>query len=504
MNPARSAVKAQDVRPEPSPAPSVSPLTGPEPRGSSTIPNRFDLVVVGAGSGGYAAARTARDLGANVALVDDDGPLGGLCILRGCMPSKTLLATAELLDSIRNAGALAVAAGTPKLDYRALAARKRNLVQGWADYRIAGIETFPVFRGRARFESPTTLLVGDEVLYAPRFVIATGSSVAPAAVPGLAEAGFIDSDAALDLDEPPRSLIVLGGGYVGAELGQFFHRAGVPTTMVVRAKHLLSGEDHDIGIGLTEYFREEGIRVETEAQVHRVSVREDGLKVVHYTQGGEAREVNAHEIFYALGRVPNACGLELDKAGVEHHEITGIKVDETLRTTNPDIYAVGDVTGRFPLVHVAIQQGEIAGRNAATGARERADYRLSKTHTVFTDPGVAVVGESERELQAAGIEYVKATYPFEDHGKAVALGHTKGFVKMLAAPADGRILGAAILGPNASDLIEPLIVAMAYGATAADYARIPHLHPTLVEILTYPAEEIAERLRTVPSLAVAK
>jgi pyruvate/2-oxoglutarate dehydrogenase complex dihydrolipoamide dehydrogenase (E3) component len=457
---------------------------------------------VGAGSGGYAAARTARDLGANVALVDR-GPLGGLCILRGCMPSKTLIATGDMLHAIRTSGELAVRAGEPELDYRALAERKRRLVRGWADYRVAGIETFPLFSGPAVFESRTTLRVGDEVLYAPRFVIATGSIVAPVALPGLVEAGFLDSDSALDLDAPPRSLIVLGGGYVCSELGQFFHRAGVPVTIVIRAQHLLSGEDHDVGLGLTEYFREEGIRIESGAQVHRVSVR-DGMKVVHYRQDGEEREVAAHELFYGLGRVPNVCDMNLDAAGVEHHDVTGIPVDETLRTSNPDIYAVGDVTGHFPLVHVAIQQGEIAGRNAATGARERVDYSLSKTHTVFTDPQVAVVGETERALEAAGVPFIKATYPFEEHGKAVALGRTKGFVKMLASPNDGRILGASILGPEASDLIEPLIVAMAYGATVQDYARIPHLHPTLVEILTYPAEELADRLRAAPHLAIAK
>ncbi len=470
--------------------------------GSRIIPNRFDVIVIGAGSGGYAAARTARDLGAAVALVDS-GPLGGLCILRGCMPSKTLIATGDLLHEIRKAGELGVRAGEPVLDYRKLAERKRTLVRGWADYRIAGIDTFPLFTGAARFESPTTLRVGDDVLYAPRFVIATGSVVAPAAVPGLNEAGYLDSDAALDLESPPKSLIVLGGGYVCSELGQFFHRTGVPVTFIVRAAHLLSGEDHDVGTGLTEYLCEEGIRIETSAQVQRVSVR-DGMKIAHYLQDGVEHEVAAHEIFYGLGRVPNIAGLGLDVAGVEFHEVTGIAVDDTLRTSNPDVYAVGDVTGQYLLVHVAIQQGEIAGRNAATGARERADYRLSKTHTVFTDPQVAVVGETERELKAAGVDYVVASYPFNDHGKAVALGRTQGFVKMMAAPADGRILGAAILGPDASDLIEPLIVAMAYGATVQDYARIPHLHPTLVEILTYPAEEIAERLRTIPTLAVAQ
>jgi pyruvate/2-oxoglutarate dehydrogenase complex dihydrolipoamide dehydrogenase (E3) component len=420
------------------------------------------------------------------------------------MPSKTLIATGDLMHAIRESGQLAVEAGVPKVDYHALAARKRELVGDWADYRTAGIETFPVVHGDAVFESPTSLRVGDEVLYAPRFVIATGSRVAPAVIPGLAEAGFIDSDEALELEAPPKSLIILGGGYVSSELGQFFHRVGVETTMVLRAKHLLSSEDHDVGVALTEYLREEGIRIETGAAVRRVSVREDGMKVVHFVRDGEEHTVAAEQIFYALGRIPNVDGLGLEKAGVTHHEVTGIRVDDTLRTSNPDIFAVGDVTGLHQLVHVAIQQGEIAGRNAATGARERVDYRLTKTHTVFTDPQVAVVGETERELEAAGIPFLSASYPFNDHGKAVALGRTKGFVKMLASPTDGTILGAAIVGPEASDLIEPLIVAMAFGSTVDQYARIPHLHPTLVEILTYPAEELAERISAAPALAVAK
>lgn len=442
-------------------------------------------------------------MGANVAFVDR-GPLGGLCILRGCMPSKTLIATGDLMHAIREAGHLAIDAAAPTVDYRALAARKRVLVGGWADYRKAGIETFPVFTGDAAFESPTSLRVGKEVLYAPRFIIATGSRIAPPAIPGLAEAGYLDSDEALDLEAPPKSLIVLGGGYVASELGQFFRRVGVETTMVLRAAHLLSGEDHDVGESLTQYLRAEGIRIETRASVRHVSVREDGMKVVHFLREGKEHTVAAEQIFYALGRTPNVDGLGLEKAGVTYHEVTGISVDETLRTSNPDVFAVGDVTGKFALVHVAIQQGEIAGRNAATGARERADYRLTRTHTVFTDPQVAIVGATERELEAAGTPYLSASYPFDDHGKAVALGRTKGFVKMLASPADGTILGAAIVGPEASDLIEPLIVAMAFNATVEQYARIPHLHPTLVEILTYPAEELAERISAAPALAVAK
>jgi pyruvate/2-oxoglutarate dehydrogenase complex dihydrolipoamide dehydrogenase (E3) component len=346
--------------------------------------------------------------------------------------------------------------------------------------------------------------VGEDVLEGKAFVVATGSVIAPPAVPGLAEAGYMDSDAALELAEPPASLVVLGGGYVGSELSQFFARIGVPVTIVIRSGQLLSGEDADVGEGLTNYFREEGIAVETRAQVTRVSLAADGRKVVHYLQDGAEKTVAAHEIFYTLGRVPAVEGLNLEAAGVTYHALTGIQVDETLRTSASHVFAVGDVTGRFLLVHVAIQQGEQAARNAIRGTSERVDYRLSKTHTVFTDPQVAVVGESEKELAAAGVPYLAATMPFNDHGKAISIGKTKGFVKMMASPDDGRILGAAILGPDASDLIHEMIVAMHYGATVFDFVKIPHLHPTMAEILTYPAEELVEKITASRPLAIAR
>lgn len=464
---------------------------------------QYDLIVIGAGSGGYAAARTARDLGASVALVDR-GPLGGLCILRGCMPSKTLIATGDAAHEVRAARELGVHAAEPSIDFPAVMRRKREIITGFADYRIAGIESFPTFTGEATFESPHRLRVGGDVLEGKAFVIATGSSIAPPAVPGLAETGYIDSDAALDLDAPPQSLVVLGGGYVGSELSQFFARIGVPVTIVIRSGQLLSGEDADIGEGLTRYFREEGIAVHTGAQVTRVSAGDDGRKVVHYMQDGAAKSVAAHEIFYTLGRVPTVDGLNLEAAGVRYHGVTGIEIDDTLRTSQPHIFAVGDVTGRLQLVHVAIQQGEIAARNAVRLAQERADYHLTKTHTIFTDPQVAVAGESEKELQAAGTPYLVASTPFDDHGKAIAIGKTQGFVKMMAAPDDGRILGAAILGPQASDLIHEMIVALHFKATVFEFVKIPHLHPTMAEILTYPAEELVEKITALRPLAVAR
>ena len=451
---------------------------------------RYDLVIIGAGSGGYAAARTARDLGASVALVDH-GPLGGLCILRGCMPSKTLIASSDSIHEVREAAVLGIHADVRKIDLAKIFARKREIIDGFVEYRTEGIKAFPLYEGLASFESATRLRVGDDVfLEAKNFIVATGSIIAPPAVIGLQETGYIDSDDVLDTDTLPGSIVVLGGGYVGCELGQFLSRMGVKTTFVVRARQLLSSEDTDVGDAVTLYFRNEGMDVHTNAVVTRVEKR-GTKKVVHFMRDGIDSSVEADEIFHALGRVPNMDGLDLEVAGVACHAMTGIAVGPDLRTCVPNIFAVGDVTGVYALVHVAIYQGEIAARNAVLGTSEQADYRLQKAHTIFTDPQIAVVGATEKELRAASVPFFAGSYLFSEHGKAVAINKTKGFVKMLADPETGRILGAAIVGAEASDLIHEVIVAMYYNGTVQDFAKIPHLHPTLAEILTYPAEEIA-------------
>ncbi|MDP9024484.1 MAG: dihydrolipoyl dehydrogenase [Candidatus Eremiobacteraeota bacterium] len=462
-------------------------------RGRKLTRERYDLVVIGAGSGGYAAARTARDLGAGVALVDQ-GPLGGLCILRGCMPSKALLASSDAAQDARDAGELGVKIAGVAVDMPFIAERKRRLVRDFADYRIEGIETFPVFAGKAHFLSPTEVRVGDDtVLEAAHFIIATGSSVSQVGIPGLAQAGYLDTDSVLELERVPESTIVLGGGYTACELGQFLSRMGSRVTMLIRSGHLLTEQDDDIGDALTQYYRDEGIDVVSRTQLDRVEMR-DGRKIVFAHVDGEEREFAAEEIFYALGRTPNVAGLGLDNANVAYHPVGGIDVDLTLRTSNPAIFAVGDVTGEYLLVHVAIYQGEIAARNAVMKSFEHADYRIVPAFTVFSEPQVALVGASEKTLQRDGILYVVGRYDFAEHGKALCLNRTKGFVKILADPDSGLILGASIIGPQASELIHEMIVAMNYHATVEQFMRIPHLHPTLAEIWTYPAEECAAQL----------
>src|SRR5580704_6450087 len=292
--------------------------------------NRHDLIVLGAGSGGYAAARTARDVGCDVALVDR-GPLGGLCILRGCMPSKALLASSDALADARDADALGIEAGLVEIDMPFIAARKRVLVKEFADYRIEGINAFPLYLGPARFLSPTQLLVGEStVLEADKFVIATGSSVGENPLQGLSKVGYVDSDAVLDFERIPRSVVVLGGGYTACELGRFLARMGARTTVLIRSDHLLTSSDDDIGNALTQYFVEEGIEVVVRATLTEVLWRGEE-KVVRYNRDGQEHEAVGEEIFYALGRTPNVTGLGLDEAGVEYHSVRGIAVDGTMR-----------------------------------------------------------------------------------------------------------------------------------------------------------------------------
>ena len=286
----------------------------------------------------------------------------------------------------REAGRLGIQAEVTGIDFAGIMARKARIIGGFTDDRVSELHTFPLFEGLARFRSPHEVEVGDDLLLqAKHVIIATGSVVAPPPLTGLAETGYIDSDAALELRALPESLIVLGGGYVACELGQFFARMGVPTTMIARASQLLSCEDKDIGDALTFYFREEGIRVETKARIDGVDPPRRS-KILRFVRDRTPHQVEAAEILFALGRVPNVDGLHLEAAGVDYHAITGITVDPTLRTSNPDIFAVGDVTGDFPLVHVAIYQGEIAARNAVTEAAEAADYTLVRTHTIFYRP----------------------------------------------------------------------------------------------------------------------
>lgn len=454
--------------------------------------DRFDMVVIGAGSAGFAAARTASEQGATVALIEK-GPLGGLCILWGCMPSKALLRSAEIGRLVSASRLWGVETGEVRLDFQAVMARKERLIKGFADYRIQQIhalERTELVMGHARFVAPDRIRVGEREIQGEHFVIATGSKPLVPPIPGLEETGYLLSDDALSLTAPPPSMLVLGGGVIAVELGQFYSRMGVEVTLIEAAPHLLPKEDPDVSVALEEALREEGIRIVTGATVKRTE-RRGGRKVVVL---GET-ELSAHEIFVATGRVPNVDGLDLGAAKVAMQG-RRLALNEYLQTSNPRIYAAGDAWGGAFLVHVAIAEGELAARNAIEHALEPMDYRVVPM-AVFTDPNVARVGPTERECTLQKREVRVASYPFADHGKAEIMGGTalKGFVKLIADARSGEILGAQAVGPEAADLIHELVAVISLRGTIEQFMRIPHVHPTLAEIWTYPAEELHEALR---------
>lgn len=453
-----------------------------------------DLIIIGGGSAGYAAARTAADAGADVAIVDH-GPLGGLCILRGCMPSKTILRSSDVMSLMHQAKEFGLAPVPVKADLAAIIDRKDRLVREFAEDRINALHNprFTLYQERASFRSPREVQVGGQILAAKAFIIAAGSVPSRIPIPGLEEVGYLTSDEILDLRKRPASLLVLGGGPVAVELGQFFARIGTRVTLIQRSRHILSHLDEDLARPVEAQFQEEGMTLYTATNLHRLA-QDGSLKTAHFSHEGRVKTESAELILQALGRRPNIEGLNLEAARVKTEQ-GRVVINDEMRTSQPHIFAVGDVNGLLEIVHIAIQQGEVAGYNAVHPDKpaRRMDHRL-KAEVIFSDPQVATVGPGEKECRAQQIPYLVASYPFSDHGKALTLGKTRGHVKLLCRPGTGELIGAHIVGPEAGELIHEMIAVMYYHGTVRDLLRIPHYHPTLSEIVTYPAEALVDQL----------
>lgn len=453
----------------------------------------YDVAVIGGGSAGYAAARTASSAGARTVLVEGADELGGLCILRGCMPTKALLWAAEIRQWMRNARTWGIDSVPGTFSWAEVLARKDALIREFAAYRRDQLTEgrFNLIRSRARFLDGHTLALGEgaDRLTAGRFVVATGSEVSPPPLGSLKEAGVLTSDDLIHLPILPKSMIVLGGGAIALEFAQMLGRFGVEVTVIQRSARVLSGFDPDVAEALEEALRSEGITMWTGTEL--LGARREGEeKVVRFRHGETEREGRADAILLALGRRPHLDGLGLEAAGVAVED-GRIVTDARMRTRAGHVFAAGDCTGPHDIVHLAVRQGEVAGHNAVDPDRPwEMDDRLL-TRVVFTEPQVAVVGLGEREAGKRGIRHRVARYRFEDHGKSLIMGARHGFVKLLADPA-GRILGGACVGPMGGELIHEIGVAMSAGLTAAQLAAVPHYHPTLAEIWTYPAEELAE------------
>lgn len=455
----------------------------------------FDVAVIGGGSGGYAAARTAAGAGLKTVVIEGGEQVGGLCILRGCMPTKALLYAAEVKHLAEHATTWGVRAGNVSFNFVRVMARKNAQIKDFADYRVQQLNggKFKFIRANAGFlDAHTVGLSNGKKFTAQNFVIATGSNVAPVPLPQLNEVGYITSDDGVALKRLPNSLIILGGGAIAAEFAQFFARFDVKVTVIQRSEHILKEFDADAGATIENVFRRESIKVFTGTKL--LDARRKGrLKTVSFEQNGKMISVSAEEILFALGRVPNTASLDLQNASVKT-ENGRIITDEAMRTSAPHIFAAGDCTGPHEIVHIAVQQGETAAHNILKPETpRRMDYRLLIS-VVFTEPQVATVGLTEKEAMKQGVKYLAASYPFNDHGKSLIMEAKDGFVKLLADPKTGEILGGSCVGPMGGELIHEIVAAMAKRMTVHELAAMPHYHPTLAEIWTYPAEELADQI----------
>ncbi|MCH8474067.1 MAG: dihydrolipoyl dehydrogenase [Opitutales bacterium] len=457
--------------------------------------NEFDFVVIGGGSAGYNAANLASSQGARVAVIDGAQELGGLCILRGCMPSKTLIYSAEVLHLAQKGKIFGLDIPQARIDMKKLAERKKAIIGDFASYRREGLHAgrFTLFNQKARFTDTHTVELEDGArITGQKFLIATGSEVQFPPIPGLDKVPVWTSDDVLDLDFLPESVLVLGGGVVACELAQFLARAGSKVIQIQRSPHILKEMSEEAAQVVETVFREEGIELFTNTRIEEIKCLGSEMQVA-FMHEGEKVVRRARHLFNALGRVPKTQALDLAKASVETGTRGEIPVNGYQQTNQPHIYAAGDCIGKHEIVHIAIQQGETAARHALGKKTDEVDYRCLMG-VVFTDPQVAYVGALERELKERGEEYVAAEYPFDDHGKSILMEIKHGFVKILASPADRRILGAEIVGKDASELIHVLSTALHLRATVDDLLRAPWYHPTLVEILTYPLEDLQEAL----------
>lgn len=461
-------------------------------------------MVIGGGSGGYAAARTAVSLGLSTVVIEGGEEVGGLCILRGCMPSKTLIESANRYRTLRHAGEFGLSAEKIGFDAGKIIARKKRLIAEFADYRKGQLEDgrFDFIRGHAEFLDPHSLRVslmdgGEKTISLKTGCIATGSVINRPSVPGI-ESCLI-SDDLLEMTTIPVSAVVLGGGPVALEMAHYLESLGTKVTILQRNTQLLTGSDRDVADALAEAFRKRGMEVLCGTRLLRIEKTEDHFSVFFEHGNGDQR-IEADLVLNALGRRPHLSGLGLEKAGVAL-EGPAICTDLEQRTTARHLFAAGDCCGPYEVVHIAITQGETAAKNAATllkgGTPLVIDYRL-KLFAAFTEPQMASCGMTEHEAREMGLQVIAASYPFADHGKSNVKGETDGFVKLIADASDGRILGGAVVGPEGSELIHEIVVAMAFNATAGQLALVPHYHPTLSEIWTYPAEDLDERVNKKP------
>lgn len=470
----------------------------------------YDLIIIGAGPGGYVAAIRASQLGMKVAVIDKRTASGGVCLNEGCIPSKALLDSSELFVLARDKFALhGIAIDAPRLDLAAMMLRKEDVVRKLTDgiaylFKKNGIERLhgtAVLRGvnaagrqqvevtpaADRENPPEAPPPSAATLSAPKVIVATGSEAS--ALPGIPFDGqvVVTAREALSFDAVPEHLVVAGGGAIGLELGSVWRRLGAQVTVMETLPQILSNMDRQAADVLSRSLRKQGIQFRLSTRI--TGVRRIGSKaVVQFNSGGGSEEIDCDKVLVAAGRRPLTAGLNLDAIGVAMDEHGRIVVDDSYQSTVPGVYAIGDAVAGPMLAHKASEEG-VACVERIAGMTTTVEYEFIPG-AVYSWPEVASVGKTEEQLTAAGIPYRSGRFNFAALGRARCMDETEGFVKVLAHQENDRILGVHIVGPRASDLIAEAVAVMSFGGTARDIALICHAHPTLPEALREAALDV--------------
>ncbi|AYU54883.1 dihydrolipoyl dehydrogenase [Staphylococcus debuckii] len=454
------------------------------------FPIETDTIVIGAGPGGYVAAIRAAQLGQKVTIVEK-GELGGVCLNVGCIPSKALLHVSHVFQEAQHSDNLGIIAKDVELKYDKVQDFKKSVVNkltGGVEGLLKGNKV-EIVKGEAYFHDSNSLRVMDEksaqTYNFKNAIIATGSR--PIEIPNFKFGErVIDSTGALNLQEAPKKLVVVGGGYIGSELGTAFANFGTEVTILEGAKDILGGFEKQMTQPVKKKMKEKGIEIVTEAMAKSAEETADGVKVT-YEAKGEEKSIEADYVLVTVGRRPNTDEMGLEEVGIKFADRGLLEVDDQSRTSVKNIFAIGDIVPGLPLAHKASYEGKVAAE-AISGEKSAVDY-IGMPAVCFTEPELATVGYNEAQAKEEGLDYKASKFPYAANGRALSLDDTNGFVKLLTLKEDGTLIGAQVVGTGASDLISELGLAIESGMNAEDIALTVHAHPTLGEMSMEAAEK---------------
>lgn len=442
----------------------------------------YDAIVVGAGQAGPSLARALAGKGWRVALAEGK-TVGGTCVNYGCTPSKTLIGSARALHAARRGDEFGFSTGEVRVDFARAMARQRDIVtrmRGRGTHRLEQTAGLTFYHAWAQFETPRQLRVGDDLLESERIFLNVGARATMPDLPGLDSVPYLDNETLLELDDLPRHLIIVGGGYVGVEYGQVFRRFGSEVTIIQRGAQVLNLEDGDVAGGVQRILEQEGVQILLNAQAKRVEKRANDI-CLQVEQDGQTREIAGSHLLIAAGRQPNTDSLGVKKAGIKLDRKGYIKVDNHLKTSVEGIYALGEANGQGAFTHTAYNDYEIVLDNLDGGTRKLSDRIL--IYGVFTDPPLGRVGMNETEARASGRKVLMNTLAMSLVNRAEEFGQTDGFMKVLVDAKSKQILGASILGLGGDEVIHAISVLMYAKAPYTVLKNAVHLHPTVTEML---------------------